>query len=55
MNADEVRKNVAEFEAKLGMLQAFVCIDGRHISVIHPATGSHNYVCYKGLYSRNVI
>ena len=33
---NDMRKIASEFELKFGMLQAFVCIDGRNIRIKHP-------------------
>ena len=33
---DEMWKKVAEFEVKCGLVQAFGCIDGTHISIKRP-------------------
>ena len=38
---DEMRQQVAEFESKFGMPQAFGCIDGTHIPLKRPSENSH--------------
>ena len=43
----EMRQKVSEFEAKFGMVQAFGCIDGTHISIVAPRENSHDFYCYK--------
>ena len=51
---DEMRKKVAEFESKFGMIQAFGCVDGTHIPISCPVENSQDYFCYKQFYSINV-
>ena len=46
--------NVAEFEAKFGMVQIFGAIDGTHIPIIAPFTNSQNYYNCKCFHSLNV-
>ena len=53
-NTDEMRENVAEFEAKYGMMQCFGCIDGTHIKIRRPLENSQDYFCYKQYFSLNV-
>ena len=52
-NQEEMRRRVAEFEAKYGMIQAFGCVDGTHIPILRPAESSQDYYCYKGFFSLN--
>ena len=52
-NEDEMRRRVAEFEAKYGIIQAYGCIDGTHIPILRPVVDSQNYYCYKGFFSLN--
>ena len=49
-----MRQKVPEFEAKLGMVQTFGCIDGTHIPIVAPSENSHDFYCYKQYYSLNV-
>ena len=49
-----MREQVSQFEAKFGMIQAFGCIDGPHISIKCPLKNSQDYFCYKKYYSLNV-
>ena len=49
-----MRQNVAEFESKYGMTQAFSCIDGTHVPLLRPVKDPQNYFCYKMFYSLNV-
>ena len=51
---DEMIRKVSEFELKFGMIQAFGCIDGTHISLKKPMINSQDYFNYKQLYSINV-
>ena len=51
---EETREKVSEFEAKFGMIQAFGCIDGTHITIKCPLENSQDCICYKQYYSLNV-
>ncbi|XP_028412532.1 protein ALP1-like [Dendronephthya gigantea] len=53
-NEEQMRKKVAEFEAKYGCIQAFGCIDGTHVAIKRPTENSQDYYCYKGFFSLNV-
>ena len=53
-NTDEMRRKVAEFEGKYGMVQAFGCIDGTHVAVKKPLDCSQDFYSYKGYHSLNV-
>ena len=53
-NKKQMQKNIAEFEAKYGCIQAFGCIDGTHIPIKRPQENSQDYYCYKGFFSLNV-
>ena len=48
---EEMRKKVSEFEAKVGMIQAFGFIDGTHIPTKCLLEISRDYFCYKQYYS----
>ena len=50
----EMRKKVAEFEVKYGLVQAFGCIDGTHIPIKRPTINSQDYFSYKMYFSLNV-
>ncbi len=51
---DQMRRKVAEIEAKYGMPQAFGLIDGTHIRIKRPTMNSQDYFSYKGYFSFNV-
>ena len=53
-NADEIRENVGEFEAKYGMMQCFGCINGTHVKIRRPIENSQDYFCYKQFFPLNV-
>ena len=51
---NEMRKKVAEFEVKYGLVQAFGCVDGTHIPIKRPTINSQDYFSYKMYFSLNV-
>ena len=51
---DEMIQKVSEFELKLGMIQAFSCIDGTHIPLKLPMINSQDCFKYNQFYSINV-
>ena len=51
---DEMLSKISEFEAKLGMTQAFRCIDGIHVPWKAPTLNAQDYYNYKRFYSLNV-
>ena len=49
-----MKEKCAEFEMKLGMIQAFGCIDESHIPIKCPHEKSQEYFNYKQFHSLNV-
>ena len=43
----EMKEKISEFETKIGMIEAYMCIDGIYIPIACPSEHSHDYFCYK--------
>ncbi|XP_068757287.1 uncharacterized protein [Montipora capricornis] len=43
LGPEEMQRKVSQFELKIGMTQAFGCIDGTHVRIKTPSTDSHDY------------
>ena len=49
-----MQREVSEFEKKIGMTQAYGCIDGAHIPLKRAPLNSQDYFCYKQYLSLNI-